>query len=73
MRLHRVAELGFDDVLLVRQDHTRSRILHGAPEPGRTLSIYESDYDDEELPLIRSLIDPTRAAPGKPRDRRRPA
>ena len=22
-----------------------------------TLSIYESDYDDEELPLIRSLIE----------------
>jgi len=56
-RLHRVAELGFDDVLLVKQDHARSRILHGAPEAGRTLSIYESDYDEEELPLIRSLIE----------------
>ncbi|HXT94392.1 MAG TPA: hypothetical protein VN714_34590, partial [Trebonia sp.] len=56
-RLHRVAELGFDDVLLVKQDHKRSRILHGAPEAGRTLSIYETDYDDEELPLIRSLLE----------------
>jgi hypothetical protein len=79
-RLHRVAELGFDDVLLVKQDHARSRILHSAPanalhrdEPGssnptdedtiksirqgRTLSIYETDYDDEELPLIRSLLE----------------
>jgi hypothetical protein len=56
-RLRRVAELGFDDVLLVKQDHARSRILHGAAEAGRTLSIYESDYDDEELPLIRSLIE----------------
>jgi hypothetical protein len=86
-RLHRVAELGFDDVLLVKQDHARSRILHGAPanalhfddpgalsrsdegkmksirEAGRTLSIYESDYDDEELPLIRSLIEPDPRGP----------
>ncbi len=56
-RLHRVAELGFDDVLLVKTDHARSRVLHGRPEAGRTLSIYESDYADEELPLIRSLIE----------------
>lgn len=62
-RLHRVAELGFDDVLLVKQDHRRSRILHGAPSPGRTLSIYESDYSDEELPLIRSLIEPDPRSP----------
>jgi alkanesulfonate monooxygenase SsuD/methylene tetrahydromethanopterin reductase-like flavin-dependent oxidoreductase (luciferase family) len=57
-RLHRLAELGFDDVLLVKQDHQRSRILHHAPEPGRTLSIYETDYLEEELPQIRSLIEP---------------
>src|ERR1700744_4008689 len=37
-RLHKVAELGFDDVLLVKQDHQRSRILHGAADPARTLS-----------------------------------
>lgn len=48
---------GDDDALLVRQDHARSRILHGPPEAGRTLSIYESDYDDAELPRIRSLIE----------------
>ena len=57
-RLFRLAALGFDDVLLVKQDHQRSRILHHAPEPGRTLSIYETDYLDEELPQIRSLIEP---------------
>jgi Luciferase-like monooxygenase len=57
-RLRRVAELGFDDVLLVKSDHARSRTLHGPAEPGRTLSIYESDYGHEELPLIRSLLEP---------------
>jgi hypothetical protein len=62
-RLHRVAELGFDDVLLVKTDHARSRTLHGGPEAGRTLSIYESDYGDEELPLIRSLLEPDPRTP----------
>jgi len=55
-RLHKVAELGFDDILLVKHDHLRSRRLHGAEEPGRTLSIYEADYRPDELPEIRSLI-----------------
>ena len=30
--------------------------MPGTAGARRTLSIYESDYDDEELPLIRSLI-----------------
>lgn len=55
-RLHRVQELGFDDVLLVKLDHTRSRLGHADREPGRTLSIYEADYRDGELEQIRSLL-----------------
>jgi alkanesulfonate monooxygenase SsuD/methylene tetrahydromethanopterin reductase-like flavin-dependent oxidoreductase (luciferase family) len=62
-RLERLAELGFDDVLLVKQDHRRSRILHGAAESGRTLSIYESDYLDEEYDQIRGLLPRDESSP----------
>ena len=37
--------------------------MPGTAEARRTLSIYESDYDDEELPLIRSLVDRDPRAP----------
>jgi hypothetical protein len=55
-RLHRVQELGFDDILLVKLDHTRSRLGHNDRDPGRTLSIYEADYRDGELDEIRALL-----------------
>lgn len=55
-RLHRVAELGFDDILLVKIDHERSRLGHADRDPGRTLSIYEADYRPGELEEIRSLL-----------------
>jgi alkanesulfonate monooxygenase SsuD/methylene tetrahydromethanopterin reductase-like flavin-dependent oxidoreductase (luciferase family) len=50
-RLHRVAELGFDDILLVKADHTRK------------LSIYEADYQPGELAEIRALIAPDPGGP----------
>jgi alkanesulfonate monooxygenase SsuD/methylene tetrahydromethanopterin reductase-like flavin-dependent oxidoreductase (luciferase family) len=62
-RLERLAELGFDDVLLVKSDHQRSKILHGQAEPGRTLSIYEADYREEEYEEIRSLLAPDLTRP----------
>jgi len=55
-RLHRVAELGFDDILLVKTDHTRSRIGHADRDPARPLSIYEADFREGELEEIRALL-----------------
>jgi alkanesulfonate monooxygenase SsuD/methylene tetrahydromethanopterin reductase-like flavin-dependent oxidoreductase (luciferase family) len=43
-RLHSLVELGFDDVLLVKADHTRR------------LSIYEADFRAEDLEEIRGLL-----------------
>jgi alkanesulfonate monooxygenase SsuD/methylene tetrahydromethanopterin reductase-like flavin-dependent oxidoreductase (luciferase family) len=43
-RLQLLADLGFDDVLLVKADHTRR------------LSIYEADFTVEDLEEIRGLI-----------------
>ncbi|HEV7663737.1 MAG TPA: LLM class flavin-dependent oxidoreductase [Chloroflexota bacterium] len=43
-RLHRVAELGYDDILLVKADHTRR-----AP-------LYEPDYTPDDLAAIRALL-----------------
>lgn len=55
-RLGRVAELGFDDILLVKLDHRRSRLGHADRDPARTLSIYEADFRHGELEEIRSLL-----------------
>jgi hypothetical protein len=46
------------------------RLADEGGEPARgaggwTLPIYESDYDDEDLPLIRSLIGRDPRAPGE--------
>jgi hypothetical protein len=57
-RLHKVQELGFDDILLVKTDHTRSGILHQPRTDAQTLSIYEADFTDDDLAQIRSLIEP---------------
>jgi alkanesulfonate monooxygenase SsuD/methylene tetrahydromethanopterin reductase-like flavin-dependent oxidoreductase (luciferase family) len=43
-RLERLAELGFDDILLVKRDHT-----------GRT-KMFETDLDPEEILRIRELL-----------------
>jgi alkanesulfonate monooxygenase SsuD/methylene tetrahydromethanopterin reductase-like flavin-dependent oxidoreductase (luciferase family) len=43
-RLERLAALGFDDVLLVKRDHT-----------GRT-KMFETDLDAEELRLVRAML-----------------
>ena len=43
-RLERVAELGYDDILLVKADHTRR-----AP-------LYEPDYTQDDLAQIRALL-----------------
>ncbi len=43
-RLTRVAELGYDDVLLVKRDSARR------------LSLYEADLDGEDLASIRGLV-----------------
>lgn len=43
-RLQLLADLGFDDVLLVKADHTRR------------LSIYEADFSSEDLEEIRELL-----------------
>jgi alkanesulfonate monooxygenase SsuD/methylene tetrahydromethanopterin reductase-like flavin-dependent oxidoreductase (luciferase family) len=43
-RLERVAELGYDDILLVKADHTRRRPL------------YEPEYTEEDLAQIRALL-----------------
>lgn len=57
-RLHKVQELGFDDILLVKTDHERSGILHQPRTDKQTLSIYEADYTEEDLAQYRSLIEP---------------
>jgi alkanesulfonate monooxygenase SsuD/methylene tetrahydromethanopterin reductase-like flavin-dependent oxidoreductase (luciferase family) len=57
-RLHKVQELGFDDILLVKTDHTRSGVLHEPRTGAQTLSIYEADFTDDDLAQIRSLIAP---------------
>jgi hypothetical protein len=57
-RLHKVAELGFDDILLVKTDHTKSGVLHQPRTDKQTLSIYEADYTADDLAEIRSLIEP---------------
>jgi alkanesulfonate monooxygenase SsuD/methylene tetrahydromethanopterin reductase-like flavin-dependent oxidoreductase (luciferase family) len=44
LRLQRLADLGYDDVLLVKADHTRR-----AP-------LYEPDYTAEDLAAIRALL-----------------
>lgn len=43
-RLGRVSELGFDDILLVKADHTRRH------------AIYEADFADGDLEQIRALL-----------------
>ncbi|MBV8085237.1 MAG: hypothetical protein JO247_10530 [Chloroflexi bacterium] len=43
-RVGRLADLGFDDLLLWKTDHTQQR------------SIYEHDYTDEQLAQIRALL-----------------
>ncbi len=43
-RLGRVADLGYDDILLVKADHTRS------------LPLYEPDFTVEDLAAIRALL-----------------
>jgi alkanesulfonate monooxygenase SsuD/methylene tetrahydromethanopterin reductase-like flavin-dependent oxidoreductase (luciferase family) len=48
-RLRQLADLGFDDVLLVKADHTRR------------LSIYEADFTAEDLEEIRGLLPAERA------------
>src|SRR5262249_59167653 len=45
-RLQRLAELGYDDILLVKADHTRR-----AP-------LYEPDYTADDLAAIRALLPP---------------
>jgi alkanesulfonate monooxygenase SsuD/methylene tetrahydromethanopterin reductase-like flavin-dependent oxidoreductase (luciferase family) len=50
-RLGRVAELGFDDILLVKADHQR---------PG---GLYEPDFSLEELEEIRTLLPADERAP----------
>ncbi len=57
-RLHRVQELGFDDILLVKTDHQRSGVLHQPRTEKQTLSIYEADFTADDLAQIRSLIAP---------------
>lgn len=49
-RLHRLAELGFDDVLLYRIRSAREQ----AKTPGR--SHYEADLDEENLAQIRAIL-----------------
>jgi alkanesulfonate monooxygenase SsuD/methylene tetrahydromethanopterin reductase-like flavin-dependent oxidoreductase (luciferase family) len=49
-RLHRLAELGYDDVLLYRVRSSREQ----ARAPGR--SHYEADLDEENLAQIRSVF-----------------
>lgn len=43
-RLQQLADLGFDDILLVKADHTQH------------LSIYEADFTAEDLQEIRALL-----------------
>ena len=43
-RLDKLAEMGYDDVLLVKRDSTRR------------LSLYESDLSDEDLYNLRNLV-----------------
>jgi alkanesulfonate monooxygenase SsuD/methylene tetrahydromethanopterin reductase-like flavin-dependent oxidoreductase (luciferase family) len=50
-RLERLAALGFDDVLLVKRDHT-----------GRT-KMFETDLDPAEIALIRALLPPDETRP----------
>jgi alkanesulfonate monooxygenase SsuD/methylene tetrahydromethanopterin reductase-like flavin-dependent oxidoreductase (luciferase family) len=50
-RLQRLVDLGYDDILLVKADHTRR-----AP-------LYEPDYTAEDLAAIRSLLPPDRRRP----------
>ena len=50
-RLARVAELGFDDILLVKADHTRRH------------SIYEADFAEGDLEQIRALLPADPRAP----------
>jgi alkanesulfonate monooxygenase SsuD/methylene tetrahydromethanopterin reductase-like flavin-dependent oxidoreductase (luciferase family) len=50
-RLERLAALGFDDVLLVKRDHT-----------GRT-KMFETDLDPGEIALIRALLPPDETRP----------
>jgi alkanesulfonate monooxygenase SsuD/methylene tetrahydromethanopterin reductase-like flavin-dependent oxidoreductase (luciferase family) len=56
-RLHRLAELGFDDVLLYRVRSAKEQ----AESPGR--SHYEADYDAKSLAQIRALLPPHRPTP----------
>lgn len=60
-RLQRVADLGFDDLLLVKADRASK------------LSLYEADFTPEELAEIRSLVpvdnrEPYPLVPGPPAD-----
>ena len=43
-RLGKLAEMGYDDVLLVKRDSTRR------------LSLYESDLSEEDLHNLRNLV-----------------
>lgn len=48
-RLAKVRDMGYDDVLLVKRDHSRRMML------------YEDDMTDEELATMRGLLEPEKA------------